>query len=192
MKENRFFCGFCVKSSKITTTPQPNVAKGAVPKKTRAFSQTRNKPNRADCKFAGDGQIGFLGFPDADEVIKDSSTDDESNDTVQYNSRLSRRAQSHPAQRSSMSSNPSSVDDDVSRIDASNWSADQVFKYFKNIFPRHAHVFRDHEIDGPTLYLLKRGDIIRGFDIKIGPALQIYSHIVKLQAKSNDVTLTWQ
>lgn len=63
-----------------------------------------------------------------------------------------------------------------------------LFKHFKSIFPRHAHVFKDHEIDGPSLYLLKRKDIIRGFNIEIGPALKLYNHILMMQTKSRDPT----
>ncbi|XP_037042804.1 uncharacterized protein LOC119079092 [Bradysia coprophila] len=177
IKENRFCCGICGKHPKRVSTPSRTVTE-----KPRAFAQRRVKPTGADNKSSGGG---FLGF-NADEVIETSSSDeDESNDLVQT-ARVQRPAQNRMPQR-----HPSGTDDDVSSIDASDWSIEQVFKYFKNIFPRHAHVFKDHEIDGPSLYLLKRGDIVKGFDIKIGPALKIYGHILKLQTKNNDPTLSW-
>lgn len=153
------------------------------------------KPATTDNKFASDSKIGFLGF-NANEAANSSSSNDEAE--VPPQPRLSRPIRSgsqmqrnQQQQRSSSDNRHSSIDGDASTIDAREWSADEVFRYFKSIFPRHAHVFKDHEIDGPSLYLLKRGDIIRGFDIKIGPALKLYGHILMMQTKNKDQTLAW-
>lgn len=62
------------------------------------------------------------------------------------------------------------------------WSADQVSDYFKSIgFEEQAHVFVLEEIDGRSLLLLKRSDIIEGLSLKLGPAVKIYERIAKLQ-----------
>lgn len=180
VKQNRFCCAFCEKSRKTSSI----ASRGPALKKTRAFAQTRVKPSTEN-KFSGDGKIGFLGF-NANEVV-DSSSDDECNDAIAKPAR--RPSTPYEQQARSSTDNRSSVDGEI--VDASDWSGDQVYKYFKNIFPKHAHVFKEHEIDGPTLGLLKRRDIIQGFDIKIGPALKIYHHVLMLQTKIVDPTLSW-
>lgn len=67
--------------------------------------------------------------------------------------------------------------------DAKNWSIDDVVKYFVNAgFPEESSAFKDQEIDGKSLLLLKRNDVLTGLSLKLGPALKIYNHVQKLQA----------
>lgn len=37
------------------------------------------------------------------------------------------------------------------------------------------------EIDGQSLLLLKRSDVLQGLSLKLGPALKIYTHVMRLQ-----------
>lgn len=48
-------------------------------------------------------------------------------------------------------------------------------------FPEQSHLFKEQEIDGSSLLLMRRSDVLKGFEMKLGPALKIYSHIVRLQ-----------
>ena len=41
------------------------------------------------------------------------------------------------------------------------------------------------EIDGPSLLLLKRSDVLQGLSLRLGPALKIYNHVMKLQTAGN-------
>lgn len=75
--------------------------------------------------------------------------------------------------------------------DVKDWSVDQVYDYFHKHFPKEAHVFKDEEIDGRSLLLLKRSDVVKKLPIKLGPSLRIYSLILKIQAQLNDPTLGW-
>ncbi|KAM7342025.1 L(3)mbt interactor in ovarian somatic cells [Cochliomyia hominivorax] len=75
--------------------------------------------------------------------------------------------------------------------DVKEWSVDQVYEYFCKHFPKEAHVFKDEEIDGRSLLLLKRSDVVKKLPIKLGPSLRIYSLILKIQAQLNDPTLGW-
>ncbi|XP_023294822.2 uncharacterized protein LOC111677853 [Lucilia cuprina] len=75
--------------------------------------------------------------------------------------------------------------------DVKEWSVDQVYEYFFKHFPNEAHVFKDEEIDGRSLLLLKRSDVVKKLPIKLGPSLRIYSLILKIQAQLNDPTLGW-
>lgn len=75
--------------------------------------------------------------------------------------------------------------------DASNWSFEEVFQYFYQYFPKSAHIFKEQEIDGPCLLLMKRTDILDGLNLSLGTALKIYSHINMLQTRNNDPRLTW-
>ncbi|XP_054730530.1 uncharacterized protein LOC129239207 [Anastrepha obliqua] len=75
--------------------------------------------------------------------------------------------------------------------DVKDWNIDQVASYFAKYFPNEAHVFKEHEIDGTSLLLLKRSDVIKKLPIKLGPSLRIYSLILKIQTQLNDPTLGW-
>lgn len=75
--------------------------------------------------------------------------------------------------------------------DVKDWNAEQVATYFAKYFPNEAHVFKEHEIDGTSLLLLKRSDVIKKLPIKLGPSLRIYSLILKIQTQLNDPTLGW-
>ncbi|XP_017486403.1 PREDICTED: uncharacterized protein LOC108374880 [Rhagoletis zephyria] len=75
--------------------------------------------------------------------------------------------------------------------DVKDWNVDQVASYFAKYFPKEAHVFKEHEIDGTSLLLLKRSDVIKKLPIKLGPSLRIYSLILKIQTQLNDPTLGW-
>jgi PHD-finger len=67
------------------------------------------------------------------------------------------------------------------------WNTEDVFEYFVQYFPDIATVFREQEIDGSSILLMKRVDVLKGFKhLKLGPALNIYRHIVKLQNGGND------
>lgn len=66
--------------------------------------------------------------------------------------------------------------------DASKWSIDDVFHYFTDVgFGLHAAVFREQEIDGQSLLLMKRNDVITGLALRLGPALKIFAHVQRLQ-----------
>lgn len=74
------------------------------------------------------------------------------------------------------------ISPDGSYPDATDWSVDDVAQFFTSAgFPEQAELFRDQEIDGRSLLLLKRSDIITGMSLKLGPALKIHRHIQKLQ-----------
>lgn len=75
--------------------------------------------------------------------------------------------------------------------DVKHWSVEQVCEFFAQYFPDEAHVFREQEIDGTSLLLLKRSDVVKKLPIKLGPSLRIYSLILKLQTRVNDPTLGW-
>ncbi|XP_041359765.1 histone acetyltransferase KAT6B-like [Gigantopelta aegis] len=65
---------------------------------------------------------------------------------------------------------------------ASDWSIDDVVTFFKSVgFDEQAEAFREQEIDGKSLLLMKRSDVLTGLSIKLGPALKIYVHVKCLQ-----------
>lgn len=65
---------------------------------------------------------------------------------------------------------------------ATNWSIHDVVKYFhEKGFNEQAEAFKNQEIDGQSLLLLKRSDVLQGLSLKLGPALKIYNHVMKLQ-----------
>ncbi|GLV44462.1 uncharacterized protein CBL_10266 [Carabus blaptoides fortunei] len=80
---------------------------------------------------------------------------------------------------------------DPSIPDASNWSYDDVYNYFVQYFPEEAIVFKEQEIDGHSLLLMKRVDVLTSLNLKLGPALKIYRHVLKLQVRRDDHKLYW-
>ncbi|XP_073813556.1 L(3)mbt interactor in ovarian somatic cells [Musca autumnalis] len=94
-------------------------------------------------------------------------------------------------QNSRVSPNNISCEDipDVQMV--KNWSVDQVYEHFFKHFPKEAYIFKDEEIDGRSLLLLKRSDVVKKLPLKLGPSLRLYSAILKIQAQSNDNTLGW-
>lgn len=74
--------------------------------------------------------------------------------------------------------------------DVSAWTFNQIHDYFAKLFPKEAFIFKDQEIDGTSLLLMTRSDMFK-FNLKLGPALNIYRHIVMLQTRSYDPRKTW-
>lgn len=66
--------------------------------------------------------------------------------------------------------------------DAANWTIDDVVNFFKSAgFVSQAEAFREQEIDGKSLLLMKRSDVLTGLSLKLGPALKMYTHVQNLQ-----------
>ncbi|XP_072347301.1 sterile alpha motif domain-containing protein 1-like isoform X2 [Scyliorhinus torazame] len=66
-------------------------------------------------------------------------------------------------------------------VDPIEWSIADVVNYFKEAgFPDQASAFEDQEIDGKSLLLMKRNDVLTGLAIKLGPALKIYEYHIKV------------
>jgi len=71
--------------------------------------------------------------------------------------------------------------------DATEWSIEDVEKYFCSVgFSDQAKAFGEQEIDGKSLLLMKRSDVLTGLALKLGPALKIYNYIRRLQLKHAD------
>ncbi|XP_051957861.1 sterile alpha motif domain-containing protein 13-like [Xyrauchen texanus] len=69
--------------------------------------------------------------------------------------------------------------------DPSHWAVADVVNYFKATgFEEQANAFQDQEIDGKSLLLMTRNDVLTGLSIKLGPALKIYEfHVKPLQTQ---------
>ncbi|TSM94617.1 Sterile alpha motif domain-containing protein 13 [Bagarius yarrelli] len=64
--------------------------------------------------------------------------------------------------------------------DPAHWAVADVVNYFKATgFEEQATAFQDQEIDGKSLLLMTRNDVLTGLSIKLGPALKIYEYHVK-------------
>ncbi|XP_044754946.1 uncharacterized protein LOC123313907 isoform X2 [Coccinella septempunctata] len=73
--------------------------------------------------------------------------------------------------------------------DATHWTPDEVYQYFTKYFPEEAKVFKEQEIDGRSLLLLKRMDVLTKLNLRLGPALKIYKHVITLQVRRDDPRL---
>nr|XP_031301663.1 sex comb on midleg-like protein 2 isoform X1 [Camelus dromedarius]XP_031301664.1 sex comb on midleg-like protein 2 isoform X1 [Camelus dromedarius] len=69
--------------------------------------------------------------------------------------------------------------------DPSTWSVDEVILFLKHVDPQTltplADLFRQHEIDGKALLLLKSDVMMKYMGLKLGPALKLCYYIEKLK-----------
>lgn len=72
------------------------------------------------------------------------------------------------------------------KADPVDWSVRDVVDYFTEAgFPEQATAFQEQEIDGKSLLLMQRADVLTGLSIRLGPALKIYEYHVKLLQRSH-------
>ncbi|XP_060528253.1 uncharacterized protein LOC132703150 [Cylas formicarius] len=81
------------------------------------------------------------------------------------------------------------VDVDPSIPDATHWTPAEVSRYFAKYFPDEARIFQEQEIDGRSLLLLKRMDVLTNLNLQLGPALKIYRRVTMLQVRRDDPSL---
>ncbi|XP_076000439.1 sterile alpha motif domain containing 1a [Genypterus blacodes] len=66
------------------------------------------------------------------------------------------------------------------------WSVADVASYFSAAgFPEQAVAFRTQEIDGKSLLLMQRSDVLTGMSIRLGPALKIYERHIKVLQRTH-------
>ncbi|XP_020496598.2 sterile alpha motif domain containing 1a isoform X1 [Labrus bergylta] len=66
------------------------------------------------------------------------------------------------------------------------WTVADVASYFTAAgFPEQAVAFRSQEIDGKSLLLMQRSDVLTGLSIRLGPALKIYERHVKVLQRTH-------
>lgn len=76
--------------------------------------------------------------------------------------------------------------------DVKTWDCDTVYVYFRSkTNDEYANLLKENQIDGDALLLIKREDVLNRFNLKLGPALRLYSHIVALQCRNNNPILAW-
>lgn len=76
--------------------------------------------------------------------------------------------------------------------DVKTWDCDTVYVYFRSkTSDEYANLLKENQIDGDALLLIKREDVLNRFNLKLGPALRLYSHIVALQCRNNHPILAW-
>ncbi|XP_048351671.1 sterile alpha motif domain-containing protein 13 isoform X2 [Sphaerodactylus townsendi] len=64
--------------------------------------------------------------------------------------------------------------------DPADWAVTDVVNYFRTVgFEEQANAFQEQEIDGKSLLLMTRNDVLTGLSLKLGPALKIYEYHIK-------------
>ncbi|XP_053157374.1 sterile alpha motif domain-containing protein 1 [Hemicordylus capensis] len=65
--------------------------------------------------------------------------------------------------------------------DPVEWTVNDVVDYFTEAgFAEQASAFQEQEIDGKSLLLMQRTDVLTGLSIRLGPALKIYEYHIKV------------
>lgn len=66
--------------------------------------------------------------------------------------------------------------------DPKSWSVDDVETFICFIgYPEPAEKFKEQEVDGISLLLMTRNDVLNDITPRLGPAIKIYGHIQRLQ-----------
>jgi len=64
--------------------------------------------------------------------------------------------------------------------DVVEWSSTDLATYFRDKgFGDEAAIMEEQEVDGKSLLLMSRFDILRGLNLKLGPALRMYTNHVQ-------------
>ncbi|KAA0721802.1 Atherin Sterile alpha motif domain-containing protein 1 [Triplophysa tibetana] len=75
---------------------------------------------------------------------------------------------------------------ETSGVNPIDWTVADVASYFNAAgFPEQALAFRTQEIDGKSLLLMQRNDVLTGLSIRLGPALKIYERHVKVLQRTH-------
>ncbi|XP_050969176.1 atherin isoform X2 [Labeo rohita] len=78
------------------------------------------------------------------------------------------------------------VKSEMSGMSPVDWTVADVASYFTAAgFPEQALAFRTQEIDGKSLLLMQRNDVLTGLSIRLGPALKIYERHVKVLQRTH-------
>ncbi|XP_030636323.1 atherin [Chanos chanos] len=78
------------------------------------------------------------------------------------------------------------VKSERSSLNPVEWTVADVASYFAAAgFPEQAMAFRSQEIDGKSLLLMQRNDVLTGLSIRLGPALKIYERHVKVLQRTH-------
>ncbi|KAG9262722.1 atherin-like [Astyanax mexicanus] len=78
------------------------------------------------------------------------------------------------------------VKTESSVVNPVDWTVSDVANYFTAVgFPEQALAFRTQEIDGKSLLLMQRNDVLTGLSIRLGPALKIYERHVKVLQRTH-------
>nr|XP_033780333.1 atherin [Geotrypetes seraphini] len=71
-------------------------------------------------------------------------------------------------------------------LDPVEWTVTDVVDYFTEAgFGDQASAFKEQEIDGKSLLLMQRTDVLTGLSIRLGPALKIYEYHIKVLQQSH-------
>ncbi|MEQ2294416.1 hypothetical protein AMECASPLE_003653 [Ameca splendens] len=96
------------------------------------------------------------------------------------------RDSSIPEERGINDSSGGHMKFDSTSVSLVDWTVTDVVRYFTTVgFPEQAAAFRAQEIDGKSLLLMQRNDVLTGLSIKLGPALKIYERHIKVLQKTH-------
>ncbi|XP_007575423.1 atherin-like [Poecilia formosa] len=96
------------------------------------------------------------------------------------------RDSSLPEERGANDSSGGHMKFGSTRVSPVDWTVSDVVSYFTAVgFPEQAAAFRTQEIDGKSLLLMQRNDVLTGLSIKLGPALKIYERHIKVLQKTH-------
>lgn len=192
---------------KITEKPTTSVSspgkRGRPPSKRKKFKKThgpdfetlsfgKRSMDDASCDYCLQTEpIVRRGFKEGILVCQDCNAKDGNNTSclpTPYDSAASSEDDNNRIEAKRKSEERSPPEQKKSSCpDASRWGVEDVVKYFSSLgYKDQADALQDQEIDGQSLLLMKRSDVLTGLSIRLGPALKMYQHVMKLQLGGMD------
>jgi hypothetical protein len=142
----------------------------------RRKNKVKSKPAASDDGFEEESEES------AESVDEEEEVDDRSSGGQDEVQSQRRRKDSTDKILSQLQPSIESLSKHMQTSKPQEWSCEEVESFIRLIgFPDQAVTFREQEIDGLSLLLLKRSDLLSDMDLKLGPAVKIYGHVQRLQ-----------
>lgn len=160
----------------ICPSAQQSTSQGEEGPRTRESALTPDPP-LSDCRAMPDAVMSDR----APDVV--SVADAEDGETC--NNELKGVTEADTAYNGERNDETDVVKEEIGQ-DPLHWTVADVVSYITSVgFPEQAAAFKTQEIDGKSLLLMQRSDVLTGLSIRLGPALKIYENHVKVLQRSH-------
>ncbi|KAL8211751.1 UNVERIFIED_CONTAM: hypothetical protein K2H54_015331 [Gekko kuhli] len=151
-----------------------SLSKGSEPPRHEGHQQCHTKaswPGESACQHLGDSKKEGSSYQQPDRAVSPAVAGSEPS-VPSSPGRPGIHADGRPFSCTSVKEKPS---------DPVEWTVTDVVDYFTEAgFAEQASAFQEQEIDGKSLLLMQRTDVLTGLSIRLGPALKIYEYHIKV------------
>ncbi|XP_052897123.1 bromodomain-containing protein DDB_G0278469 [Anopheles moucheti] len=164
------------------------------PEEEEEEEEEREEDNKQQHDFAGFSETELGGHGNVNDVTADERLYAPIKQDPSADSDGGALADTIATRKTTKSSLKADYSNDESVKDIRYWSCDDVCRFFGRHCKAWGDLFHEQEIDGASLLLMRKGDVLTRFGLKLGPAMELYQRIVALQNGDRDIVdvrLTW-